>query len=205
MARGRRELPPVDFSTGGTGRVSAYDEVVLGTETVAGGRGDVRGDGTGPRRKRGSTSNPRATPTDVDPTARRAPSYEEAMFGRRRHRGDAAPLTYVPTKTTNAQRPRTLAAGYDRATQTLTVVFRDGTTWNYYGVTYQMYTAFKASPSPGRYIRTRLDFKAYGPAAGQIQPDDDPEVATDPAFTPADMERFEANEAIRDSLPRFRT
>jgi hypothetical protein len=154
----------------GSFRTGAYDEVVLGTEKVAGGRGDLRGDRTGPRRKPGSKANPRATYTDVDPTQPRTPNYEEALLGQHARRGEPADLTYDPTKTTNEQRPRTLRAGYDRRRQTLTVEFRDGTLWNYYGVTYQMYTAFKASPSPGRYIRTRLDFKAYGPA--NTEPDD---------------------------------
>lgn len=147
-------------------RTGAYDEVVIGTEEVAGGRGDIRPGRRGPRRRPGNTSNPRATSFDVDPNAPKTPDYEEALLGRRRHRGAMAPQTEVPSKTTNPKKPRTLSAGYDRATQTLSVVFRDGTSWNYYGVTYQMWTAFKASPSPGRYIRTRLDFKAYGPPVG---------------------------------------
>lgn len=144
-------------------RTAAYDEVIIGTEEVAGGRGDIRPGRRGPRRKPGSKANPRANATDVDPTLSRTPDYQEALFGRTRHRGEMAPQTVDPSKTTNPKRPRTLSAGYNRQTQTLSVVFRDGTPWNYYGVTYQMWTAFKASPSPGRYIRTRLDFKAYGP------------------------------------------
>jgi len=36
-----------------------------------------------------------------------------------------APLTVLPTSTTNYQRPRTVAAGYDPKRETLTVVFRD--------------------------------------------------------------------------------
>lgn len=171
----RRPSIPADALTKaleerGSFRTGAYDEVVIGTETVAGGRGDIREGRRGPRRKPGSTANPRATATDVDPDLPRAPSYEEAMFGQHARRGEPADLTYDPTRTTNIDRPRTLRAGYDRRRQTLTVEFRDGTLWNYYGVSYQMYTAFKASPSPGRYIRTRLDFKAYGPAS--TMPDD---------------------------------
>lgn len=167
MARRRPALPDSLFDpAASSSRVSAYDEVVLGTERVSGGRGDVRDDGSGPRRRTGSKANPRANATDVDPTLSRNPDYEEALFGRTRHRGQMAPITVDPTKTTNAPRPRTLQAGYDRPSQTLSIIFRDGTSWNYYGVTYQMWTAFKASPSPGRYIRTRLDFKAYGPPNG---------------------------------------
>lgn len=168
MPRRRARIP--DDLGRGSFRVGAYDEVVVGTERVAGGRGDVRPDGTGPRRRPGSKANPRATSFDVDPQAPRTPNYEEALLGRHRHRGQMAPQTVDPAKTTNPQRPRILSAGYDRPTQTLSVVFRDGTSWNYYGVTYQMWTAFKAAPSPGRYIRTRLDFKAYGPPSSA--PDD---------------------------------
>lgn len=108
-------------------------------------------------------ANPRATATDVNPRASRTASYEDVLLGKNPERGEMAELTYAPTKTTNIKRPRTLAAGYNRQSQTLSVIFRDGTAWNYYGVSYQMWTAFKASPSPGRFIRTRLDFKAYGP------------------------------------------
>lgn len=163
MPRRRASVPTDIMETVAPSRVGAYDEVVLGSKEVAGGRGDLRADKTGPRRRAGSTANPRATATDVDPALSRTPTYDEALFGRTRHRGEMAPQTIVPSKSTHPPRPRTLTAGYNRASQTLSVVFRDGTPWNYYGVTYQMWTAFKASPSPGRYIRTRLDFKAYGP------------------------------------------
>lgn len=168
MPRRRASIPEGSGRDWGTSRSGAYDEVVLGTERVAGGRGDVRTDRTGPRRKPGSNANPRATALDVIPGSPAAPGYEETFFDRTEHRGAMAPQTVDPANTTNALRPRILSAGYDRETQTLSVVFRDGTPWNYYGVTYQMWTAFKASPSPGRYIRTRLDFKAYGPPSGDI-------------------------------------
>ena len=123
MARRRPQIP--DDATDvdkvrRTSRIGAYDEVVLGREEVAGGRGDVRGDKTGPRHRVGSKANPRANATDVDPTLSRTPSYDEALFGRTRHRGEAAFQTEVPSKTTNIQRPRTLSAGYNRRNQTLT-------------------------------------------------------------------------------------
>lgn len=130
-----------------------------------GGRGDLRG--AGPRLKPGRKASPRAQYRDIEPGYRRGEDeYADELLSDERggYRGAPAPQTVQPTNTTNIQRPRTLTAGYDRPSQTLTVTFRDGTVWNYYGVTYQMWTAFKASPSPGRYIRTRLDFKAYGPA-----------------------------------------
>jgi hypothetical protein len=75
----------------------------------------------------------------------------------------------IPTSTTNARRPRTVAAGYARRRYPngkdgkpgeeygiLTVVFRDGTIWNYDndgakgGVTEGQWLNFRASVSKGR-------------------------------------------------------
>lgn len=56
----------------------------------------------------------------------------------------------VPTSTTDYSRPRTVAAGYDETRQTMTVVFRDGTFYNYYEVTPSEWLAFHASYSKGR-------------------------------------------------------
>lgn len=79
--------------------------------------------------------------------------------------GPAAILSVVPTSTTDPTRPRTLAAGYDQHRKTITVVFRDGTLWNYYGCSLSMWNDFKRAPSKGVYIRTRLDpMGDYGPA-----------------------------------------
>lgn len=63
-----------------------------------------------------------------------------------------ARLTDIPTSSINASRPRTVAAGYEpnRNNGTLTVVFRDGTVWNYYGVTPGEWSNFHASISKGR-------------------------------------------------------
>jgi hypothetical protein len=55
----------------------------------------------------------------------------------------------VPTSSTDYSRPRTVAAGYDPERQTMTVVFRDGTFYNYYSVTETEWLAFKASISKG--------------------------------------------------------
>jgi hypothetical protein len=170
VPRRRAHIPDEDFGSAARGRFSARDEVVIGTEKVAGGRGDIRGDKTGPRLRPGSKANPRADRRAIQGSDWRKSydEYSEELIGQHPQLGGQAAQTVQPTNTTNIRRPRTLSAGYDRATQTLSVVFRDGTAWNYYGVTYQMWTAFKASPSPGRYIRTRLDFKAYGPPNGMI-------------------------------------
>jgi hypothetical protein len=75
-----------------------------------------------------------------------------------------AELTLVPTSTTNPERPRTVAAGYDKIDNKITVVFRDGTFYNYYQVTPIEWQAFKARVSKGRYIYNYLDSKPRGPA-----------------------------------------
>lgn len=75
-----------------------------------------------------------------------------------------APLTVVPTSTTDYERPRTVAAGYDEEEEKLTVVFRDGTFYNYYEVTPNEWEAFKANRSKGAIIYRMLDFKPRGPA-----------------------------------------
>ena len=61
-----------------------------------------------------------------------------------------AALTDVPTSSLNASRPRTVAAGYDENRKILTVVFRDGTIWNYSGVSAGEWQNFHASISKGR-------------------------------------------------------
>ena len=75
-----------------------------------------------------------------------------------------APITVVPTSTTNPERPRTVAAGYDADEEKLTVVFRDGTFYNYYEVDENEWAAFKANRSKGAVIYRMLDFKPRGPA-----------------------------------------
>lgn len=75
-----------------------------------------------------------------------------------------APLSVVPTSTTNYQRPRTVAAGYDKPRGVLTVVFRDGLFYNYYEVSPSEWAAFKARTCKGCYIREVLDDKPRGSA-----------------------------------------
>lgn len=68
-----------------------------------------------------------------------------------------ADLTDIPTSTTNVARPRTVAAGYDKRRGVLTVVFRDGTVWNYDNVTEGQWLNFRTSISKGRpWINDRL-------------------------------------------------
>lgn len=64
------------------------------------------------------------------------------------------PLTNIPTSTTNYRRPRTVAAGYQRYLDDplqgkLTVMFRDGTLYNYYNVTPGDWIIFRNSISKG--------------------------------------------------------
>ena len=75
-----------------------------------------------------------------------------------------AEISVVPTSTINPERPRTVAAGYDKTEEKITVVFRDGTFYNYYQVTPSEWQAFKARVSKGRYILAYLDSKPRGPA-----------------------------------------
>jgi hypothetical protein len=86
----------------------------------------------------------------------------------RDHVQEPAPITVKPTSTTNHNRPRTVAAGYRPGTSpdgrkgTLTVIFRDGTYYNYYEVSPQTWHYFKIAQSKGRFIRKYLDSKPRG-------------------------------------------
>lgn len=76
-----------------------------------------------------------------------------------------ADITVSPTSTTNPDRPRTVAAGYDRSRKVLTVIFRDGTFYNYYAVSGLEWGNFKRARSKGRFIRLYLDGKTRGTAS----------------------------------------
>lgn len=86
--------------------------------------------------------------------------------------GRAAVLTVIPTSTTDPSRPRTIAAGYDRNSQTLSVLFRansggqnTGQPYNYYGVSAKEWQNFRGAISKGVFIRLYLDQKDRGWAA----------------------------------------
>ncbi len=71
-----------------------------------------------------------------------------------------APLTVVPTSTSNLKRPRTVAAGWQANADNpklgkLTVLFRDGTYYNYYDVSEAEWLRFKAAPSKGPLLNPR--------------------------------------------------
>jgi hypothetical protein len=61
-----------------------------------------------------------------------------------------AKLTDLPTSSLNSAKPRTVAAGYDVSRGVMTVVFRDGTVYNYYQVTEGEWLNFHDSVSKGR-------------------------------------------------------
>jgi hypothetical protein len=91
----------------------------------------------------------------------------------------------VPTSSTNYSRPRTVAAGYDPERQTMTVVFRDGTFYNYYQVTANEWAAFHSSYSKGNpwlnkgFVNgnQKVDGIFISKPRGPISPDDiDPRV-----------------------------
>jgi len=104
-------------------------------------------------------------PIDQASLGRYAPKYEEDYRDRTRTFTDAAGITYeedyaapeaparltdLPTSSTNVNKPRTVAAGYDAKRQVMTVVFRDGTVYNYYDVTTDQWIGFHNSISKGR-------------------------------------------------------
>jgi hypothetical protein len=74
---------------------------------------------------------------------------------------DTLLLPYQPTPSINPPRPRTVAAGYDKDTETLRVRFRDGTPWEYYDVPPRVWRNFKRVKSPGRFINRTLNNYPY--------------------------------------------
>lgn len=77
---------------------------------------------------------------------------------------EPAPITYMPTSTTNPERPRTVAAGWDGLRKVLTTVFRDGTLYNYYEVDSGTWNNFVRARSKGVFIYTYLDGHIRGHA-----------------------------------------
>lgn len=61
-------------------------------------------------------------------------------------------LVVAPTK--NPRRPRALSIAYNSTTNTLIVVFRDNTWWQYNNVPVSMWLALKNSDSTGEYLRS---------------------------------------------------
>lgn len=57
------------------------------------------------------------------------------------------------TSSSNPDRPRTLQAGYDYNTGTMTVIFRDGTWWEYREVPASVWVGFNSAESKGKFLR----------------------------------------------------
>ena len=55
--------------------------------------------------------------------------------------------------TTNAAKPRAKKIGYCASTQTLGVVFRDGTWWRYNNIPVEFWNDLKSSNSTGKYLK----------------------------------------------------
>lgn len=70
-------------------------------------------------------------------------------------------LVYAPTSTINPDRPRTLAASYNPATQTLRITFREGAVYAYYGIPWDIWEGFQSTASPGKYINATLNQYEY--------------------------------------------
>lgn len=92
---------------------------------------------------------------------------EVRMAARTGDKYTPAPITVVPTSSSNFKRPRTVAAGYDNGPDRMTVIFRDGTWWNYYDVPGPLWSSFKQAYSKGKFLE-RNGFNAgrfqMGPA-----------------------------------------
>ena len=57
-----------------------------------------------------------------------------------------------PARTSNIDRPRTVASGYDPGNQILRVTFREGATYEYLDVPSHTWETYRRAPSPGRMI-----------------------------------------------------
>ncbi len=76
---------------------------------------------------------------------------------------DSELLPYQPTPSINPPRPRTLAAGYDRESETLRVRFRNGQVYGYYNVPPNVWRNLRRVKSPGRFINRTLNSFPYAP------------------------------------------
>lgn len=82
-----------------------------------------------------------------------------------------APLSLIPTSSMFPRRPRTTAAGYDAERMVATVMFRDGTLYNYYVVYPFDWRTFVNRHSKGQYIKEYWDGHRRGPAAVEFGDD----------------------------------
>jgi hypothetical protein len=68
----------------------------------------------------------------------------------------------APAPTSSIDRPRTVAAAYEKDRQVLTIVFGTGVIYNYYQVTEDEWDTYYGLPSKWQYIRDFLDSKPRG-------------------------------------------
>jgi len=80
----------------------------------------------------------------------------------------AAALSDIPTSSSNYRKPRTVGAGWDPDTNVLTVVFRDGTFWNYYDVAPSEWAKFHFAFSKGPLLVGKDEAAVRGIAMGSI-------------------------------------
>ena len=95
--------------------------------------------------------------------SRRSPAMEEAIQAARMG-DDSLLMPYQPSPSINPSRPRTVAYGYDPASETVFVRFRDGAAYEYYNVPQRVFNNFRRVKSPGRAINRTLNFYPYSRA-----------------------------------------
>lgn len=69
----------------------------------------------------------------------------------------------IQTHSSNPERPRTIAAGYDPENAILRITFRNGVTYEYLGVNPRVWSTFQRAPSPGMFIDQVLNQYPYRP------------------------------------------
>lgn len=93
--------------------------------------------------------------------ARTMPPEEATAILRARAGDDTELFPYTPTPSINPPRPRTIAAGYSKDTQTLRIKFREGAVYEYYDVPENVWRNFKRVKSPGRAVNRVLNNYPY--------------------------------------------
>lgn len=108
-------------------------------------------------------------PLYVFPEAGEAGPGGELAYG---PAGFGTDYTEVPTSTSNPNRPRTVAAAYSPEREVITVMFRDGTVYNYYECSMDDWGLFHSEQSKGPVIKEFLDGHPRGPADNSDFPEE---------------------------------
>jgi hypothetical protein len=95
--------------------------------------------------------------------------------------------TEIPTRTKNPMRPRTVAAAFDPKRHIITIIFRDGTMYNYYECDRVDWNGFVRESTKGDYIARVLDAKPRGIADSSSV---DPQIRL-AAVTAARLQQFD--------------